>query len=340
MKEEFGDERHAEFKQKSSRKVIDDIRENVKKEMVLEQHMLKKELIKAAEKDLEAKTQRLRDLVDSKLRPEFRRRFEQEKREELHQEIEAELQPILLAKIRNEETELLKKQVEAELRPILLTKVRGEEKEELKAEVEAALRPVIEQEIRGIIEAQNVPRRNVRYQNGKRSTRRATKKKGKKVLSDEVVPRKESVVPEEEAETEREVLGNVPREKSVPPVPENDPDTPEEDAPEEDTLVPEEENAREVLGVLREGSVEQQDTSHEESPEIDPADMEDSALKEQECLARQRERALFLDTLDRTGEEEIEDEDDVGDLDDYIDGDDGGDIDDYDDGGGDAYDDD
>ena len=79
IKEGFGEERHAEFKKKASARVIAEIRQDIKKEMELEQHMLKKELIMAAEKDLEAKTQRLRDLIDSKLRPEFQRRFEQEK---------------------------------------------------------------------------------------------------------------------------------------------------------------------------------------------------------------------------------------------------------------------
>ena len=76
----------------------------------------------------------------------------------------------------------------------------------MKAEVEAALRPVIEQEIRESIEAQDVPRRKVRFQNGNRSIGRATKKKGNKVVRDEVVPREDSVVPEEEAEAEREVV--------------------------------------------------------------------------------------------------------------------------------------
>lgn len=331
IKEGFEEKRHLDIKKKVNKEIVASIRADVKKELELEHVMLKKQLIAAAEKDLEAKTQRLRDLVDSKLRPEFQRRFEQEKRQELRQEIKAELRPFLLAKIRDEERGLLKKQVEDELRPFLLAKVREEEKDRMKVEVEAALRTVIEQEMQEMRESnetQDMPRRKELFRNSERSTGRATNKKGKRaVVGAEIVPREDSIVLEEEAEVEREGSDNNPREENVSPVFENDPRVleavvPAAVVPEVVVPKPDEGNVEESRGILREDSVEHQNTTIDESPGIDTVSMKDSAFLEEERLARQREREFFLKTLDMTGEEEIQEED-TENLGDYIDGDDG-----------------
>lgn len=184
LQREFRSKKQNEIYRSVSAEVLADMRKDAKKEMELERYTMMKSLIEAAEKDLKAKTQRLRELVDSQLRPEFQRKFELEKRDELHKEIEAELRPILLVKIRQEEVERLKIQAKAELRPLLLAQVREEEKELLKTEVEAELRQSIEQEIRETLEAQVPSRRKARSKKGSRSSGHVTKKT---VLSSEFV---------------------------------------------------------------------------------------------------------------------------------------------------------
>jgi len=191
MEEDFKNEKQKEFLKSANEQLYETIRKEVRLDMQFEVDQDRRKMVAAMNKEYEEKMGRLRGLVDSKLRPEFQKNFEQEKRDDMHRQVEAELRPVLLAKIREEEKELLKVEAEAELRPILLAKIREEEKEAMRAEVEEALRPDIEKEIRESIEALEAPRK-----------KKSAKKSKAVVIINEDVPLEEDASPEGAEEPE------------------------------------------------------------------------------------------------------------------------------------------
>jgi hypothetical protein len=80
MEEDFHNEKEKEFLASANKKYVETIRKEVRLDMQFEIDQDRRKMVAAMNKEYDEKMGRLRGLVDSKLRPEFQKQFEQEKK--------------------------------------------------------------------------------------------------------------------------------------------------------------------------------------------------------------------------------------------------------------------
>jgi hypothetical protein len=80
MEEDFHNEKEKEFLESANKKYVETIRKEVRLDMQFEFDQDRSKMVAAMNKEYDEKMGRLRGLVDSQLRPEFQKQFEQEKK--------------------------------------------------------------------------------------------------------------------------------------------------------------------------------------------------------------------------------------------------------------------